>query len=176
MTPPYFDGMGRGQQARSGSLDGAAVVLWNFMSAEEQKQWAVQAGKRQDWILVRRASKKQKGGEADMPPGKIWKELSRERDGPGESKGRDMRERNWRGTGNVKTCENRYALVCQVPEDWTAGEEKEEAWQRVEMSWFSQSKKTKRTTSGCAGGVEERHTGWVRKPEAWGHMASTGRS
>ena len=40
-TTPYFDGMGRGQQARCVSLDGAAVV-WDFMSAEEQKQWVVQ--------------------------------------------------------------------------------------------------------------------------------------
>ena len=103
------------------------------------------AVKRTDWILVRRARKKQKGrlrqtchlgAEADMP--KIW---SRERDGLGKSKGRATREHNWWGTGNVKICENRYALVCQILEDWTAGEEKEEAWQRVEEAWFSQSKK-----------------------------------
>ena len=140
-TPPYFDGMGRGQQAKWGSLDGAAVVLWDFMSADEQKQWAVQAERRADWILVRRARKKQKGEEADMPPGKVWKELSREEEGPGKRKGRAMRERNWWSTGNVKICESRYALVCQVPESWTAGREKEEAWQRVEEAWFSQSKK-----------------------------------
>ena len=92
-------------------------------------------------ILVRRARKKQKGEEADTPPGKVWKELSREGDGPGKSKGRAMREHNWWNTGNVKICESRYALVCQVPESWTAGREKEEAWQRVEEAWFSQSKK-----------------------------------
>jgi hypothetical protein len=118
-APPFFETAHRGKQWFWGTRTGAAVVLWDTLTREEQETWRQEGARRQDWILVRRPHKrgpKRGEGTSNEPPGHIILRLKRngkqEDRVPGESappcRGRAFRERGWWSKGAIAATLNEY--------------------------------------------------------------------
>ena len=145
-APPFFETAHRGKQWFWGTGTGAAVVLWDTLTREEQEIWRQESAQRQDWILVRRQCKRgPKRGEdtSNEPPGHIILRLKRngkpEDRVPGEStppcRGRAFRERGWWSKGAIAATLNEYGLECWVHEKVTEGSLEPDRVRMVEASW-----------------------------------------
>ena len=145
-APPFFETAHRGKQWFWGTRTGAAVVLWDTLTREEQETWRQEGARRQDWILVRRPHKrgpKRGEGTSSEPPGHIILRLKRngkqEDRVPGESappcRGRAFRERGWWSRGAIAATLNEYGLECWVHEEVTESSLEPDRVRMVEASW-----------------------------------------
>ena len=156
-APPFFANAGRGPIMFWGQQQGAMVVLWDTLSAEDKKQWVQEMNmSTEPWVLFRSKTGKANASApttadaavttANMP-GRCFLTLQPERksnksgakEEVGTTKGRAQRQKRWWYKGRIDACINTNTMEC-----WTNLDKnciKTEDIDHIKSSWECEEEK-----------------------------------